>query len=251
MNDGKGRLFFFYHAYVLPTFIYTGREMMLDEITFEENGWPVINGGRGPSASALSPFGAEQRREELAFFDDFTESKLRPDWQWPVGTFPNVRIDVSAGGQLVLAPGEKSGPLGAVLARSCTNGDYVATTVVDSAALSAGGSASLSAFGDSANAVGLAIADDRPLLWRVQKGQRQELARGDALRPGAIHLRLTVSDGHRLQFAIGLDGKEWTSIGDSADGDYLPPWDRNIRVALIANRTEARISEFRIEPLPN
>ncbi|HZJ15924.1 MAG TPA: family 43 glycosylhydrolase, partial [Chthoniobacteraceae bacterium] len=80
--DAKGRLFFLYHAYTLPTFIYTGREMVLDEITFGEDGWPVINAGRGTSASAPSPFGAEQKREELAFFDDFSEGKLRPGWQW-------------------------------------------------------------------------------------------------------------------------------------------------------------------------
>ena len=44
------------------------------------------------------------------------------------------------------------------MARSCTSGDYVATTVVETAALRAGASASLSAFGDSANAVGLALS---------------------------------------------------------------------------------------------
>ena len=231
----------------LPSFIHTGREMVLDEITFGEDGWPVINAGRGTSASAPSPFGAEQKREELAFFDDFTEGKLRPGWQWPVGTSPNVRFDAANGGQLILVPGEKPGPLGAVLARSCTSGDYVATAIVDTAALKAGASASLSAFGDPANALGLAIADNRPILWRVQKGQRQELARGDSLRSGATHLRMTATNGHRFQFAVSHDGKEWMSIGESVDGDYLPPWDRSIRIALICNGDEARFASVQID----
>ena len=246
--DAKGRLFFLYHAYVLPTFIFTGREMVLDEITFGEDGWPVINGGHGTSVSAPSPFGVEQKREELVFFDDFTEGKLRPGWQWPVGPAPNVRLDAANGGQLLLAPGEKPGPLGTVLARSCTSGDYVATTIVDTASLKDGATVSLSAFGDAANALGLSIGSGQAILWRTQKRQRQELARHTGLPAGAVHLRMIATDGHRFQFAVSADGSAWIPIGESADGDSLPPWDRSIRIALICHDGEARFASLRIIP---
>ena len=59
---------------------------------------------------------------------------------------------------------------------------------------------------------------------------------------------MTTRDGRSFRFAISGDGKQWTPVGKGVDGDYLPPWDRSIRVALIANGGEARFGYLRIEP---
>jgi xylan 1,4-beta-xylosidase len=42
------KFFLLYHAYK-PGAFNAGRQGMLDEVTFGRDGWPVINGGRGPS----------------------------------------------------------------------------------------------------------------------------------------------------------------------------------------------------------
>ncbi|MEO8350449.1 MAG: family 43 glycosylhydrolase [Chthoniobacteraceae bacterium] len=250
VEDPDGRVFLLYHAYTLPTVIYTGREMMLDEITFNADGWPVINEGRGPSSTAPLPTGAAQSRAELAFLDEFDEGKLRLGWQWPVGTVPNIRFDAIDGGRLIVKPPTTgtAGPLGTVLARACTSGDYTAMTALNTETLSEGATAGLSAFGDPANALGITVGKDRATLWRVEKGERTELAHHDGLRAGPTQIRMTASDGHRFKFAVSSDGKTWTTIGDHAEGDYLPPWDRNIRIALIANGDDIRFDSFRIEP---
>jgi beta-xylosidase len=246
--DEAGRHWFLYHAYNTATFIFTGREMMLDEVTFGADGWPAINAGKGPSSVARGPTDAVQKREELSFFDDFTERKLRSGWQWPVGSPVTPRFDAGGGGQFLLAPGEGAGPLGAVLARSCTTADYTATTVIDAAALQPGTSASLSAFGDSANALGVAIEHGAAILWRAEKGKRRELARLDRSPASAVHVRMTATGGEHFRFAFSPDGRQWTPIGDSVDGDSLPPWDRSVRIALIATGGEARFGQLRIEP---
>lgn len=251
--DPAGRQWFLYHSYVLPTFIYTGREMLLDEIIFGEDGWPTINGGKGPSSHAPLPSRALHRREELAFSDEFSEAALRPGWQWPVTGEPTAKIDTVNGGHLILQPAaaQAARPLGAVLGRSCTTGDYIATTAVNTAELKPGMSAGLSAFGDPDNALGVAVSGGKATLWQARKGQRKELATVEGVTAPQVHLRMTASGGHRFQFAVSADGHEWKSVGATLDGDYLPPWDRSIRVALTAGGVEnadARFEYFRMEP---
>jgi hypothetical protein len=138
---------------------------------------------------------------------------------------------------------------GGLLARSCTTADYTAEAVVDVGSLAAGALASLSAFGEPGNAVGAGVSNGQVILWRVEKGRRHELAKKEVPKTGQLHLRLSVKEGHLFRFSFSTEGKEWTPLGDSADGDYLPPWDRSIRVALVANGGEARFASFRIEPV--
>ena len=63
VSDADGRYWLLYHAYAQNGFVATGREMLLDEVVFGADGWPTINGGKGPSARANAPgSGANPRR---------------------------------------------------------------------------------------------------------------------------------------------------------------------------------------------
>ena len=77
---------------------------------------------------------------------------------------------------------------------------------------------------------------------------------GIAARPGtnAPAEALTASGGNRFQFAVSPDGRDWKAAGDTADGGYLPPWDRSVRVALTVGGVvgaEGRFNSFRITPV--
>lgn len=135
-------------------------------------------------------------------------------------------------------------PLGAVLARSTTSGDYVATTVVDLQGAAPGTLAGLAAFGDPANALGLTIGGGKARLWVREKNQQKTVAESDWLKPLRVHLRMTASSGNRFSFALGADGKAWQSLGQDAEGGFLPPWDRSIRVALTAGGAEGAAARF-------
>jgi xylan 1,4-beta-xylosidase len=139
----------------------------------------------------------------------------------------------------------------AVLARATAIGDYTAETVVDCRELSDDVLAGLSAFGDRANSVGLAVGNGKLLLWRRDKGRHQQLAEAPAPKSERLHLRLVAAAGHQFRFSSSPDGRSWKPIGDDLEGRHLPPWDRNVRVALTvggAENASASFESFRMTP---
>jgi xylan 1,4-beta-xylosidase len=252
VTDERGRDFLLYHAYKANDFVYVGRQALLDEIKWGANDWPAINEGRGPSVNAASPFGVPDRRAEYAFFDDFTAKQLMPGWQWPQGNEPDIRIESRNTGQLVLAASSanasKVESLSAALARSTTTGDYVATTSVNTKEMRPNAVAGLSAYGDGENALGASVMANRVMLWRVEKGAMRTVAEMNAANNGSLFLRMTARDGHLYRFAFSRDNRRWTEVGEELDGQYLPPWDRGVRVALTAGKAPARFDWLRITP---
>lgn len=235
VTNEQGRYFLMYHAYAVKDSIFTGRQALLDEVIFGPDGWPSLNGGKGPSTRAPSPYDKVQRKAELNFSDDFSSPTLRPGWQWPVADEPQHRVE---SGFLVLSPTRKTNDLvGAVLARSTTVGDYVANTTIGE--LKPGVFAGLAAFGDAANAMGVAVGDGKALLWRRQRGKHQILSESPAPKDGPIRLGLRARDGHNFQFSIGGE-----PVGNDLQGKHLPPWDRNVRVALTAGGVENAVAKF-------
>jgi xylan 1,4-beta-xylosidase len=251
VEDPRGRDFLLYHAYKADDFVYVGRQALLDEIRWGADGWPTINNGQGPSKNAASPFGVADRAAEYSFFDDFLSKSLKPGWQWPQANEPQIRVEARRGsGQVVLAPTAgnqiKNPVVSAVLARSPAVGDYTATTRVDTGSILPSVTGGLSAYGDNENALGVSTSGDSVTLWRLEKGNYQIItqARGG----GPLFLRMTARGGNHYRFAFSTDGRAWTNIGAELDGSYLPPWDRGVRVALVAGGAPARFDWLRITP---
>jgi beta-xylosidase len=245
-----------YHAYQPKDFVYVGRQAMLDEVVWNgADGWPTINAGRGPSAQAASPFGTRETKARGRFFDDFLSSSLQPGWQWPQANVPNFRVER---GQLLLSPtnGQADNLTAAVLARTTTRGDYVATTVVNMRGVREAEFAGLSAYGDAENSLGIAVDNKKVvILWRREKNDNKQTILTDFVgtmpRSGVVHLRMTAREGQRYSFAVSDDGRMWHDVGEEMDGAYLPPWDRGVRVALVAGGARGlalRFESLRIEP---
>jgi xylan 1,4-beta-xylosidase len=245
VTDTAGRDYFMYHAYRTTDSVYAGRQGMLDPIVWGEDGWPSINSRRGPGGQVLD--------KPPAFFDDFTSASLNPHWQWPVGRKPDLSI---SNGVLALTPpaGRSEDVVGGVLARSAFTGNYTAEAILDLSGATAGTVAGgLSAFGDPENAIGITLQSNKVELWRRQGNKHTVVTRIDApATPGnKLHLRLKASQGRLLRFAVSADGTSWTDLGDEAKGDSLPPWDRGLRVALLAGGlpgASARFDSLRITP---
>ncbi|HYY93294.1 MAG TPA: family 43 glycosylhydrolase [Pyrinomonadaceae bacterium] len=250
IEDARGRYFLLYHAYQPKDFVYVGRQALLDEVIFGADGWPTINEGHGPSARAASPFGARETNARYSFFDDFNAPTLRPGWQWPQSNVPDFRVER---GSLLLAPtvDAAADPTAAVLARTTTRGDYTATVALDPRSLKGKGTAGLSAYGDADNSLGIAVrAGGGVFLWRKEKDKPTQLtdqAEGAARGP-VVYLRMSVREGHLYRFALSGDGRAWKDVGGELDGAYLPPWDRGVRVALVAGESTGWFKSLRIEP---
>ena len=241
--DEQGRYWLLYHAYAAQNFIFTGREAMLDEVQFGSDDWPSINGGNGPSATRPTPFGTGQKRAP-SFHDDFRT--LRPGWQWFQDKEPSYKIE---SGWLVLSAKEAPEMPGAVLARSTTTGDYAASVNLDSASLKPGEFAGIAAVGDAANSLGLVLRDHKLVLWRRDKGVLRQLAEVESPKGRQLGLRLIASKGDQFRFEASAEKGKWFSIGETQPGDRLPPWDRSIRLGLIAGggeKVEARFDDFEL-----
>ena len=249
VTNENGRTYFLYHAYDPHDTSYVGRQALLDEITWTADGWTRINNGNGPSRQAQSPFGIAEREEEYTFFDDFDTPNLRFGWQWLQNNIPNYRIH---GGFVELSPNEaaEKDPISGILAYWTTRGDYTATTMIDAASIKAGGLAGISAYGDNENALGAGIQNGKVVGWRREKNQFRTLWSAEPPRSGQIYLRMTARDGIFYDFAVSGDGRNYQNVGFEQNGEYLPPWDRGVRVALTVggvNDASARFGFLRIE----
>jgi hypothetical protein len=134
------------------------------------------------------------------------------------------------------------------VARSVVAGNYEAVTEI--AGVEAGASAGIAAIGDTANACGVAFGGGKVVQWRRDKGEHRQLVELDAPKGKGMRLRVTAVGGRTFKFAMSASGqgKEWIPIGDTLEGDKLPPWDRGIRIGLTAGGNgNARFGMFRME----
>jgi beta-xylosidase len=269
VTDPTGKTFLLYHAYDPTEFEYVGRQGLLDEVTWDSQGWPAINGGHGPSRSVSVPGGARtpSRVRPAPIEDDFSRQPIDPAWQWPWDQADPPAVDPAQGGWLRLrlrlepAATPERAPV-AIAARPTAAGAYTATTVVDTSSIAPGARAGLAAFGNRDNMLGVTVG--RPLpsggtpaadlltisVWQVQKGAATTLASETMEARDAVHLQLTASDRTRFGFAISPDGQRWKTVPAQAEGGYLPPWDLSVRVALVLAgppNASARFGAFRLE----
>ncbi|AKQ47667.1 hypothetical protein TH63_11825 [Rufibacter radiotolerans] len=232
VTDQQGRDFFLYHAYTTNTFVYPGRQGLLDEVTWGADNWPSFQ-KNAPSVSAVVPYG-KNAPDVLDLKDEFTGSTLAPSWQWSVTQAPLFQVKSANNGQLVLTA--SSSEIGSMLGQRTKTGNYTAHTSVDLASLPQGTLAGLSAFGDPNNSVGVGVQDGNIVLWQVKRKQKSELAKVPVTAQKSLQFRLTVQDGNKLAFAWSSDNKTWNPLnnGQALDGSFLPPWDRGVRVGLTA-----------------
>jgi beta-xylosidase len=235
VETADGRTFLLYHAYDPRESIYVGRQGLLDEVTWGADGWPAINGGKGPSAQASIPYETNPKTGKSVFLDDFNTPGLRPGWHWPPARRPQAKL---AGGWLELAAEPRPG---ALIARSPVEADYEVTTAFEVAPEAAPG---LAAWGNDDNFVTLSFQRGELLLWGRRKGAEHTIATEKIPAARRLHLRMRVSKGHEFRFAYSADGKIWKELGSSVEGSHLPPWDLATRIALTNSGKPGAVARF-------
>ena len=235
------RTFLLYHAYHPRDFEYSGRQALLDEVTWKD-GWPEIDLGKGPSAQAPVPARTPPIAARSWMVDEFAAARLDPHWQWPWDHTPERSI---ARGVLTLRASGRDpmNPADTVVARPAATGDYVVTARVPPAS-DPGTLAGVSIYGDAANAIGLSRLADTVVLWRREKGTQQTVATTPAAAASSLDLRITATGASRFQFAMSADGTTWTPVGGETHGGYLPPWDLAVRIALAAGGPPGSSANF-------
>ena len=223
--ERNGHWYLLHHAYQVGSFQYVGRQGVLSEFVWTKAGWPQFVTTYGtPAATAPVP---------AVVADEFAGAALGTAWQWPVENKPQFAL---RGGQLQLTARPDKG--GAALGLSTLAANYSATTtLLNPGALPAGTTAGLGALGDPNNALTVVAGAGKLQVQELRDGKTRTLAEAALPAAPALHLRVQDQGGSHYRFAYSPDGRTWTELlpaGQTADGGYLPPWDRGVRVGVVA-----------------
>ena len=232
----QGRWFLLHHAYNTSSFENVGRQGVLSEFTWTKEGWPqFLRHSPSPVAGKIPKL----------VQDEFTGTVIGPAWQWPVEAKPQFVVH---DGQLHLTARPENG--GAALGRSTLAANYTATTTLLSpGALPPGTAAGLAALGDPNNALSLTAGDGKLQLWERRAGKVRVLAEVP-LPPSAaaaVRLRMQTQSGNQYRFAWSADGRTWANLlpnNEAVKGDFLPPWDRGVRIGIVAQGAAPAAAAF-------
>lgn len=225
--EKDGKYYFVYHAYEQEGNVYTGRQGVLSEFSFTEDGWIEFINGPGTARSIQPEIG-----------DEFVGEELKPEWQWSVFQQPSLQVQ---NGRLELsALSQKSG---AFLGMKTLSDDYDAEVIVfPNTSSSAPG---LALIGDEKNFIVASVEQNKVILRKVE-GDKETVIDNKSFSPGnRVYLRASVTNGKDILFSYSTDGKTFASVNDHpVDGFFLPPWDRAVRVALTSKGEQGQKAVF-------
>jgi xylan 1,4-beta-xylosidase len=210
-----GKYYFLYHAYNKEAGVFAGRQGLLREFEFTNDGWVRFLDYSFPPAKPLT------------IKDEFDAEALHANWQWSVFQIPNVR---QAGGELQLSAGNET--QWTYIAQKSYTSNYRVRVKIDLSASTA--HAGIAAIGDEKNIVAATVSNGKIAIWKTQLGKdalilEEPIAAGDD-----IYLEMKVENGYRITFRCSRNGKSFKTINkDPIDGGFLPPWDRPVRIGLI------------------
>ena len=227
-SDGKD--YFVYHAYPASGFAYLGRESVIDSIRWKADGWPVVNGGRGPGAT-------QGERAAADFADDFTGTQLQAEWKWPVGHEPHVAVAHGSVQLTVPKDGRQS-----FVARSLLTPTYVVSVDVPAGSTA---NAGLGLIGDAQDDVVLCRNGEVLELWQVNRGKRQVLWKEQASASGSIRLRVASTLQGEAEFSYKTGSDAWRKAGSVVALKALLPWDSGLRVGLVVDGAAGSSASFR------
>ncbi|HEX2533811.1 MAG TPA: family 43 glycosylhydrolase [Chitinophagaceae bacterium] len=226
--EKDGRHYFLYHAYDKQTSVYTGRQGLLQEFTFTPDGWIRF----------LDSVQTQPSEPLVDISESFKGRSLGHQWQWSVFQRPAYAL---RGGELRLTAGAH--PSGTFLGHKTLAGDYTATVRLHRKKSTAFPGIAL--VGDESNLVTAYLQGDTLKVVRTREGKDsvlQVLLVDAGKKPW---LQLQVRNGKDIQFAVGFQkGTLRPVLASPYDGSYLPPWDRALRIGLVARGDSGRVAVF-------
>jgi beta-xylosidase len=214
--EKDGKFYFLHHAYDKKTNAFTGRQGVLTEFIFTNDGWVkfVNNPVSIPKAENV--------------YDKFKGRSLSIGWQWSV--FQNINYSVRKGnlelyGSTVAA--------GAFLGQKILTGDYTATVEIKKNETSA--AAGIGAIGDDKNTLSILYSNDSLKLVKLKEDTATIISLALVNAKKKINLRMQAKGGRYFTFEYSVDGAPYKALNEKpVDAIFLPPWDRAVRVGLIA-----------------
>jgi xylan 1,4-beta-xylosidase len=226
--EKDGKHYFMYHAYDKQSTVFTGRQGLLIEYLFKDDGWIefVKNNNEEPDFTIKNTS------------DNFKGNTLSDKWQWSVFQNPDYKLQ---GGEIYLTA--MPVPSGAFLGQKTYSANYTATTKLHSKKSTA--AAGIAAIGDEKNIITALYQNGTIQINQVKDGKELELLKQSIPKKKKIKLRMEVSNGKGIQFFYSAHGSSYMPLNEKIiDGSFLPPWDRAVRVGIVAKGTNNMIAAF-------
>lgn len=224
--DKDGKHYFLYHAYDKQTNIFTGRQGLLNEYVFTSDGWiEFLN--HQPDAVPVQNVK-----------DNFRGSSLSEQWQWSVFQQPQHK---QKGGELYLQANPDLA--GNFLAQKTITGNYSALVKVH--AKKSDAAQGLAIIGDENNLISALVKGNTIAVMQTRDGKSSDIVRKEFNHGKKYYLKLVVKNGYQVMFQYSSDGRNYYSLNEAfIDGSYLPPWDRAVRVGVVAHGEKGRHAVF-------
>ena len=226
----KGEDFYLYHAYNKQNDVFTGRQGMLAKLSWnKKTGWPALH-----PVSGLMP---------VNFRDEFTNAKLKTNWQWDFRhSTPLIKIEnglLQLSGQTTA--NNKTGT--ALTVRPFESNYEISTSVVNKNSSLKG----LIFYGDADQSVGMAIKNYTLQVFSV-KGETRNILKELPIKDiTPVYLKIKVEDGSKLRFYWSDVADKWNEISTGNDyfnADFTVPWDRSPRPGLLQQGSEPAAFAF-------
>lgn len=215
--EKEGRFYYLYHGYSTASGAYGGRQGLLSEFKFTPDGWLQFTNEPGATRPALP----------ATVTDLFAGNRMEDAWHWSV--FQPVKAKVTGNSlHLQALPGNG----GAYIGRSVMARHYDARVTLQRNSTAEAG---LALVGDDKNMVYASVVKNKVRLVQLKKDRETLLAETNVPAGTSLVLKVEVSHNTSVRFMYSADGTAFTTLNaEPVDIAFLPPWDRAVRVALLA-----------------
>lgn len=226
--EKDGKHYFMYHAYDKQSNIFTGREGLLIEYKFTSDGW--IEFVQEPSFQTAVPVENSS--------DNFRGRKVANNWQWSVFQRPAHKV---RRGEVHLSALPAAS--GAFLGHKTVTANYTATVKLHLKKSTA--SPGLAIIGDENNIITALYNNGMIKLVQIREGKETVLATKPVEQKKKIYVQARVVNGKQISFYYGDDKDQLALLNEKpVNGGYLPPWDRALRVGLVARGEKSTNAVF-------
>lgn len=228
--------YYLYHAYSQTSSVYVGRQDVLEELYWGDNGWPYFK----------NEAKYDRLNTSLNFIDNFKKKTLEPIWQWRV----TQKINYTTGKNgLLLEASTENKELGSLLVQPIKALDFVLTatinkkTTTSNAGISIIGAAN-NGFGAPLAGIGISVTKGGVETWKTVDGKTTVFNHMEVELPDEVCIRIIVSKGYLLDFEY-LEEGEWKLFSDNVDVSPYVPWGMGFRIGLCAKGSLGTFANFK------
>ena len=236
-----------YHSYNSTDFEYIGRQVLLDEMLWNETtNWPYFKNGVS-SVKAEMPFTKTEQQRNLNLVDDFSNDKNIGFCEWDVKQ-SRPKTQVKSGELLLTATHDGFNFIGI----RPEFGRYELSSEV----VQTGNPAGIGIYSNPENSVAFLVSDSDMRLVQINKGEEKTIFKQKIEKTGSVHLKIEAVSGRYLQFFQSENGEEWLplKIGNDYQLDcvFMPQWNHAPRAGLLVQGktgTTFRFGELKMKYL--